>query len=129
MAQIRNTRFPHRCTIYEVTGVTPFSDGEKRIVWTGRCRKEDKTFGVNDGVPKTSYRVHLGALIGGDLAGDADAAYRDQRGREVGARVEGLKAGLLIDVTDAQGEFTGRTITDAYCGTMGTSVYFGDAKT
>lgn len=129
MAIIKNTRFPHRCTIYSISGVTPFSDGVKTVLWEGRCRKEDKTFGTRENVPKTNYRVQLGAMIGGELSGDATAAYKDQRGREVGAKVEGIKAGMLIDVQDLQGEFKGFTVTDAICGQLGTTVYFGDAKT
>ena len=129
MAVIKNTRFPHRCTIYEVSGVTPFSDGEKTVRWSGRCRKEDRTFGVRENVPKSSYRVQLGSLIGGSLPGDATPAYIANRGTEVGAAVKGIKAGLLIDVEDCQDTFVGMTITDAYCGNLGTSVYFGDSKT
>lgn len=129
MAHIVNTRFPHRCTIYEVSGVTPFSDGVKTVIWSGRCRKEDKTFGVRENVPKSSYRVQLGALIGGDLPGDATAAYSADKGTEVGAAVQGIKSGLLIDVEDCQDSYVGKTITDAYCGRLGTSVYFGDSKT
>lgn len=126
---MNNVRFPHRCTIYEVTGVTPFSDGEKRVVWSGRCRKENRTYGVREDVPKTNYRVQLGAVVGGKLSGDADAAYGDRSGMEVGAKVAGIKAGMLIDVEDAQGVFVGKTITDAYCGNLGTSVFFGESKT
>lgn len=129
MADIRNIRFPHRCTIYETVGATPFKDGEKLVVWTGRCRNEDRTFSVRDDVPKTSYMVQLGALIGGDLPGDADAAYQDDSGKEVGAKVMGLRPGLIIDVEDAQCSLLGNTITEIYCGQLGTSVYFGDPKT
>lgn len=126
---MNNVRFPHRCTIYEVTGVTPFSDGEKRVVWSGRCRKENRTYGVREDVPKTNYRVQLGAVVGGELSGDADAAYGARSGMEVGAKVAGIKAGMLIDVEDLQGVFVGKTITDAYCGNLGTSVFFGESKT
>lgn len=129
MTEIQNIRFPHRCTIYEISGVTPFSDGEKHVVWSGRCRKEAKTFGVREEVPKSNYRVQLGSLIGGDLSGDASAAYRDIQGKEVGAKVEGIKAGMLIDVDDCQDTYVGKTITDAFCGRLGTTVYFGDYKT
>jgi len=129
MATINNIRFPHRCTIYEISGVTPFSDGEKRVVWNGRCRKEIRSFGVREDVPRTGYRVQLGCLIGGDLSGDVDAAYVGNRGSEIGAKVPGIKPGMLIDVEDAQDTYTGYTIRDAICGRLGTSVYFEDSKT
>lgn len=129
MSTINNVRFPHRCTIYEVSDVTPFSDGVKRVVWSGRCRKEVKSFGVREDVPKVSYLVNLGALIGGDLPGDADAAYAAKTGKEVGAKVNGILNGMLIDVEDCQGEITGKTIVDSYAGNLGTSVWFSDSKT
>ena len=129
MPAINNIRFPHRCTIYEVSEATPFKVGEKRVIWTGRCRKENRTFGVREDVPKTGNRIQLGALIGGNLPGDADAAYGDRSGMEVGARVQGIKAGMLMDVEDSQDTYVGKTISDAYCGNLGTSVYFEDNKT
>lgn len=129
MPTVNNIRFPHRCTIYETSGVTPFSEGVKTVVWSGRCRKENRTYGVREDVPKTSYRVQLGAVVGGDLPGDRDAAYGDRSGMEVGARVQGIRAGMLIDVTDCQDSFTGKTVSDAYCGNLGTSVFFGESKT
>lgn len=126
------TRFPHRCTIYTMGEVTPFSEGEKQIVWEGRCRKESntsiRTFKGTDSVLKSDYRIQLGALAGGDLAGDTNAAYDSRQGEEVGAVVGGIKAGMLIDVTDRQGTFEGLTISDAEAGELGTSVYCDNPK-
>lgn len=125
-------RFPHRCTVYHKGEVTPFSEGERVVVWEGRCRKESntsvRTFKGSDSVLKTDYRVQLGALVGGCLAGDADAAYDGRAGEEVGAIVEGIKAGMLIDIEDLQGNFEELTISDAYAGQLGTTVYCDNPK-
>ena len=125
-------RFPHRCTIYTMGEVTPFSDGEKQVIWEGRCRKESntsiRTFKGTDSVIKADYRINLGALVGGNLSGDANAAYDGKTGRECGAVVSGIMAGMLIDVTDRQGTFEGLMISDAYAGELGTSVYCDNPK-
>lgn len=125
-------RFPHRCTIYYMSGETSFDDGVKTIVWSGRCRKESnvsiRTFRGADSVLKGDYRVQLGAKVGGELSGDADAAYDGMNGEECGAVVEGLYSGLQIDITDPQGEHNGLMISDAYAGRLGTTIYCDDAK-
>ena len=125
-------RFPHRCTIYTMSGVTDFSEGEKVIIFEGRCRKESntsvRTFKGADSVIKADYRVQLGALIGGDLAGDALAAPDGRQGEECGAVAGGIRAGMFIDVTDLQGDFVGLTISDAYAGRLGTTVYCDNPK-
>lgn len=126
------TRFPHRCTIYTMDGSSPFSDGKKTVVWSGRCRKESntsiRTFKGTDSVIKSDYRVNLGALVGGGLDGDADAAYDGEDGKECGAVAGGIVAGMLMDITDEQGTFSGLVISDAYAGQLGTSVYCDDPK-
>ena len=125
-------RFPHRCTIYTMGTVTPFSSGEKTIVWDGRCRKESnasiRTFKGAESVLKTDYRVQLGAIVGGELPGDAFAAYDGRPGEECGAIVPGIKSGMFIDIDDKQGSFVGLTISDADAGTLGTSVYCDNPK-
>ncbi len=107
-------RFPHTCVIYTLGEVTPFSDGEKVVLWSGACRKESntsvRTFKGTDSVVKTDYRVQLGNEDGS------------------GAIVEGIKSGMLIDVTDRQGTFEGMLISDAYAGNLGTTVYCDNPK-
>lgn len=126
-------RFPHHCVIYTFTDVTPISDGVKKILWEGRCRKESNTsirsFVGNDSVMKSDYRVQLGAIVGGDLQGDRDAAYDGRPGEECGAVVVGLKSGMLIDVEDNCGEMKELSVTDVYSGNLGTSVYCNIQKT
>ena len=126
-------RFPHRCVIYTYTEVTPFSDGEKLVLWEGRCRKESNTsirsFVGSESVMKSDYRVQLGAVVGGDLAGDKDAAYDGRPGEEVGAIVKGLQSGMLMDVEDKGGEMKELSVTDVYAGNLGTSVYCNIQKT
>lgn len=125
-------RFPHRCVIYSKGEVTPFGEGERDVLWEGRCRKESntsvRTFKGADSVIKTDYRVQLGSLVGGSLAGDKNAAYDGRRGEECGAIVDGIKAGMFIDVEDRQGNFEGLTISDAYAGELGTTVYCDNPK-
>lgn len=133
----RFVRFPHRCVIYYYDGFTGYETDEeissaKVVVWEGRCRKESntsvRTFKGTDNVLKTDYRLQLGSLVGGNLPGDADAAYDGRKGEECGAIVHGIKAGMLLDVTDGQDTFNGLTISDAYQGNLGTTVYFDDLK-
>ena len=125
-------RFPHTCTIYTMSEASSFSEGEKVVLWSGRCRKESntsiRTFKGSESVLKSDYRVQLGALVGGSMEGDNDAAYDGKEGQECGAIVRGIVAGMLIDVTDAQGTFEGLTISDAYAGQLGTSVYCANPK-
>ena len=126
-------RFPHRCTIYSISEPTPFSEGGKVVLWEGRCRKESntsiRTFKSTDSVLKSDYRVQLGALVGGDLPGDINCAYDGRNGEECGAVVNGVLAGMYIDVEDRQGTFVGLTISDAYASNLGTSVYCDNPKT
>lgn len=121
-------RFPHRCTIYTIGEPTPFSEGEKVIHWEGICRKESntsvRTFRSTDSVLKSDYRVQLGCMVG-----DADAAPDYSRfSDEVGAVVRGIRAGMFIDVEDLNGTFEGLTISDAYAGNLGTTVYCDNPK-
>ena len=78
---------------------------------------------------KSDYRIQLGALVGGGLSGDADAAYDGRPGEECGAVVLGVKAGMFIDVDDKCGEVHELSVTDAYAGNLGTSVYCNLIKT
>ena len=125
-------RFPHTCVIYIIEDVTPFSEGEKVVIWKGRCRKESntsvRTFRGTDSVIKADYRIQLGALVGGTLSGDADAAYDGYEGEECGAVVNGIVAGMFIDITDRQGDFVGLVISDAYAGNLGTTIYCDNPK-
>ena len=130
-------RFPHRCTIYSMGTPTGFESEEdiaklKNVVWEGRCRKESntsiRTFKGTENVLKGDYRVQLGALVGGELQGDKDAAPDGRAGEECGALVSGLMAGLFIDVTDRCGTFT-LSMNDAYAGNLGTTLYCDEYKT
>ena len=121
-------RFPHHCSIYKMSDSTPFSDGEKVILWEGACRKESntsvRTFKGTDSVLKSDYRVQLGCKVGDEDAAPDAPAFSN----EVGAIVEGIKAGMFIDVEDKQGTFEGLVISDAYAGNLGTTVYCDHPK-
>jgi hypothetical protein len=125
-------RFPHRCEIYSIGEVTPFSEGEKVTLWKGRCRKESntsvRTFYGQDHVFKSDYRVQLGSLVGGKLDGDVDFAHDGKEGDECGAVVKGIKSGMFIDVTDLSGTTVGMRVSDSYAGDLGTTVYCDNPK-
>lgn len=105
--KVSNPRYPHKCTVYRITGEDSFSDGEKVVLCEGKCRKERntnlRTFKMNN-VIKSDYRLSLPGTVEGILAGD------------------------LIDVTDRQGTFTQCVVADSYAGNLGTTVYFNLAK-
>ncbi len=109
-------RFPHHCTIYSMGEPTGFETDEeiealKVVVWEGYCRKECISNGTGkDDVIIADYLVQLGQTV---------------NGREVGAFVPGLHAGLKIEVTDPQGTHV-LDVKDVYAGQLGTSV-FADA--
>lgn len=80
----------------------------KHVIWEGVCRKERMSNGTGeDNVRLADYRINLGEVV---------------NGKEVGAIVTGLHAGLDIEVTDLQGTFI-LDIKDAYAGQLGTSVF------
>ena len=121
-------RFPHRCTIYTTEDPTSFSDGVKNVLWEGICRKESntsiRTYKSTESVLKDDYRVQLGCKVGDECA----APDYHRFGDEVGAVVEGLKAGMFIDVEDRCGVFEGMVISDVYAGNLGTTVYCDNPK-
>lgn len=121
-------RFPHRCTIYSISESNPFGEGEKVVLWEGACRKESnssiRTFRGTESVIKADYRVQLGCKVGDACAAPDTCGFSD----EVGAIVSGIVAGMLIDVEDRQGTFESLTISDAYAGDLGTTVYCDHPK-
>lgn len=130
-------RFPHRCVIYVMNEPTGFETDEevaalRSVVWEGRCRKESntsiRTFKGTENVIKGDYRVQLGAVAGGELAGDMDAAYDGKEGEECGAVVGGLVSGMFIEVTDLGGTRT-LNVNDVYVGNLGTTLYCDEYKT
>ena len=130
-------RFPHRCIIYTMQDPTGFESEEeieqlKEKVWEGRCRKESntsiRTFKGQEYVVKGDYRVQLGALVGGELAGDADAEPNGRSGEECGAIVTGIRAGMFVEVQDRTGLFT-LSLNDIYAGNLGTTLYCDEYKT
>lgn len=148
-------RFPHRCIIYKMKEPTGYETEEelkhlKEVVWTGRCRKESntsiRTFKGQEHVLKGDYRVQLGALVGGSLPGDADAAPDGRDGEECGAVVCTVHSGMFIDVYDRdlvtafENAISDDTedmpeasctlnLNDVYAGNLGTTLYSDEYKT
>ena len=101
-------RWPHTCEIYKVEGGGSFSDGEKVTIWAGVCRRELMGRGSgHDFVLESDYRINLGEVV---------------NGKEVGAIVKGITAGMYIEVVDGQGHAV-MVVKDAYCGNLGTTVF------
>lgn len=107
MVKVNNPRFPHRCTIYTLIGGDAWSDGEKKILYEGKCNKygsgQLRTFN-REGVIKTDYAIDLPGLV------------------------KGVCTGCLVDVTDYTGSYEGIVITDAYPTEMGTTLTFNIPK-
>ena len=106
-AKVKNPRFPHTCTVYRMEGETSFEDGEKTVLYEGKCNKYGssslRTFKTSN-VVKCDYAVDIPGLI------------------------EGIQTGDMVDATDYSGTVTGCLVTDAYATEMGTTVYFNLAK-
>lgn len=105
--KVSNPRFPHTCTVYRIDGETSFEDGDKTILYEGKCAKYGNTglrsFKSNN-VFKGDYAVDIPGLI------------------------KGIRSGCIVDVTDYGGEYKSCIVTDAYASEMGTTVYFNIAK-
>ena len=113
-------RFPHTCRITYIEGrITGFETDEeyeakKRVLFEGICRKEYMSNGrSSDNVVLADYRVQLGKI---------------ENGKEVGAIVPGIKAGMEMTVTDL-GDTHILFIKDVYAGQLGTSVFCDKANT
>jgi len=113
-------RFPHTCRIEYFDGeITGFESDEEieamhKVLFDGICRKEYMSNGTGqDYVITADYRVQLGKI---------------ENGKEVGAIVEGIKAGMQIEVTDLSDTHT-LDIKDVYIGQLGTSLFCEKANT
>ena len=113
-------RFPHTCRITYFDGtITGFETEEEieamnKVLFDGICRKEYMSNGTGqDYVVTADYRVQLGKI---------------ENGKEVGAVVPGIKAGMQIVVTDLSDTNT-LDIKDVYIGQLGTSVFCDKANT
>lgn len=113
-------RFPHTCKITYLEGTpTGFETEEEieamnKVLFEGICRKEYLSNGTGqDNIVTADYRVQLGKL---------------ENGKELGAVVAGIKAGMKIVVTDLSDTHT-LDIKDVYIGQLGTSVFCDKANT
>ena len=104
---VKNPQYPHRCTIYRYEGATQFEEGEKVVLYEGKCRKEgDPSIrnSYSDNVPKGDYRVSIPGFQ------------------------EGMYSGDFIDVTDRVATYSGLLLTDVHISNFGTEVFFNLPK-
>lgn len=104
MAKIVNDRFPHNCTIYRMTGVTPFDDGIKTIVYDGRCRKD---------LVNASFRKVI------------ESKYQ----LSIPGTLSGINKGDSVDIQDANGTYISYIVMDSNPGNLGTTVYIDSTST
>ena len=96
-------RFPHRCVIYTITDVTPFSEGTRVVVWEGRCRKESNTSvrtfkGADDTLGASSDPAGTGFVSAeGRQQLSADAIEK------MNQAYEDLKAGKIVPPSNFNG--------------------------
>lgn len=105
------TRFPHTCTVYSLSGETPFGNGVQTIFYQGQCAmygsSSMRTF-KQSGVIKGEYAIDIPMLV------------------------KGVNSGDVIDVTDYNGTFEGCVVTSSmpvvYGKHEGTTIYFNLPK-
>lgn len=111
MVKVNNIRFPHKCTIYKLTGGDEWTEGKKEVVYSGECRLYN-----NDSI-RTFYRnTNRGRLSYGDYAVNIPAT---------GLRIE---VGMFLDATTNTGYFNETPILDVYAGNLGTTIYISNVK-
>ncbi len=105
--KVNNPRFPHTCKVYRISGETSFDEGSETVLYEGECNKYSssslRTF-TEDNVIKVDYAVDIPGLVKGVVTGD------------------------IVDFADFGEPFKGCIITDCYPTTMGTTLYFNQAK-
>lgn len=105
--KVNNPRFPHTCKVYRISGETSFDEGSETVLYEGECNKYSssslRTF-MKDNVIKVDYAVDIPGLVKGVVTGD------------------------IVDFADFGAPFKGCIITDCYPTTMGTTLYFNQAK-
>ena len=100
---IDNPRHPHHCVIYRIVGETSFSDGEKLVIYEGKCRKYTTRGARTTAVTTTSqYTLSVPAVVKA-MTGD------------------------IVEVDDKIGHFVGN-VTEVNAGNLGTDIYWNNAK-
>jgi len=100
---VDNPRHPHSCVIYRMVGETPFCEGEKVILYEGKCRKYTTRGARTTSVTTTSqYTLSIPAFVQ-------------------------ARAGDIVEVDDRIGHFKG-LVTEVNCGNLGTDIYWTNAK-
>lgn len=99
MTSINNPRFPHSGIVYRMVGEDSFTDGERLVLYEGKCRKY-VTKGMRTGNSTTSSQYTLA------IPGTVQARIGDR-----------------VEVDDRTGHFEG-TVTEVNAGNFGTDIYW-----
>lgn len=112
MVKPYNPRFPHSCIVYRMVGESEFADGERMVLYEGRCRKYTTRSSRTSTVTFNSqYTLSIPAIVK-------------------------ARAGDIVEVDDYIGHFVG-TVTevtnnnlgDVYDNVFGgTNIYWNNAK-
>lgn len=122
---MNNPRFPHRCRIYKITGVSAFTDGTEEDVYLGQCRKYSGYRATDpDGVAKELFSLSLPIIYGAEGAYSI-SDYGDASQIEV---VSGYpEEGDVVEIETHVGNYEGR-ITQIMTGNFGTTIHWEDVK-
>lgn len=109
--KVENPRHPHYCVIYRIEGETPYSDGEKIVIYDGVCRSYPGYRPTEpDGVAKEIFALSLPVVY-------ALSASNEMR----------LREGDFIEIQDRLGRFKG-VIKRIMAGNLGTTIHWEDVK-
>lgn len=102
---VSNPRFPHHCRIYRRVDDPFHGTTFETDLYEGECRKSpNRTGGYAETPVKGDFRLGVP---------DTDID---------------VKSGDLMDITDKSDTYTAVTVTDAYVGNLGTTIYFNLTK-
>jgi hypothetical protein len=121
-----NPRFPHRCRIYKIFGISAFSAGTKTIIYEGQCRKYTGYRATDpDGVAKEIYALSLPVIyqMGGTVSFSPHANTRDVFVDSTQPPLEGDE----VEIETPLGLCGGR-ITQIMAGNIGTTIHWEDVK-
>lgn len=103
---INNERWPHTCRIYRIEEENSFEDGIETLLYEGKCR-----FSGNTSLRTFYEHTQAGRVIIGEYRLGLPVLEGD------------FREGDVVDVVLKNGERKGVQVSDAYVGTLGTTIY------